>query len=52
MDNTVNPARKGRIAVLGPTRTIVEAGAVVFITPLWGLRTGNRVKFLTQALGP
>ena len=44
-------ALKGRDTVLGSKRTIVEAVSVVFITPFRGLRTGNRVNFLTQAVG-
>ena len=33
------------------TRTAIEAGPVAFITPFQGLRTGNRLNVLTQAVG-
>jgi hypothetical protein len=44
-------ALKGRHNVRGRTRAVAEAGLVVFITPLQGLRSGNGVIFLTQAAG-
>ena len=48
---SLKQALKGRDIVLGSTRMVIEAGLVIFITPLQGWRTRDRATFLTQAVG-
>jgi hypothetical protein len=43
-------ALKGRTSMLESMWAVVEAGSMGFITPFQGLRTGNRVNFLTEAV--
>jgi hypothetical protein len=47
--STLPQALKGRNSVRGCTRTVAEAEAAAFITPLQGGRTGCGVTFTTQA---